>query len=555
MSRSITSRKSSTRRFEEILRILGKYGLTEWLGDNLPAAIRNKLESADGKLLAEMSRPQRLRMALAELGTTFIKLGQILSTRSDLVGPEIAEELAHLQSSTPADPPEVVRATLETELGHPPEELFAEIDLEAMASASIGQVHRATLQDGQAVVVKVQHDGIEQRVLDDFEILARLAELAERHSSELRLYRPRALVDSFRRDLLRELDFGRESRSLERFRANFDDDPQVFFPRPYPELSDRRVMTMERIEGTSVKHTDALEAAGVDLQDVATRGANLFLRQVFEHGFYHADPHPGNIFVLEGGAICLLDCGMTGRLDDRLRGDIEEMLGAAMDSDSERLTDAVVRLATVPQSFDRAAFEADASEFIEEYADQALENWDFGALINDGTGLIRRHRIQLPASVSLLLRMLVELEGTARMLSPTFSLGEVLRPHTHKAFQRKLDPGRFARRLARDTRDWERLFQNLPRELSELLERARKGTLDIHLRHRGLDATVNRLIYGVLTAALILGASLLWSREIPPLIWGQSVAGVTCAAAAAVLGVRLLRAIESSGKLDRRKDE
>ena len=555
MSRSIAKLTRGSRRFGKILRTLGKYGLADLLGDNLPSAIRDNLESAEGERLAEMSRPQRLRMALAELGTTFIKVGQILSTRSDLVGTEIAEELAHLQSSTPADPPEVVRTTLEAELGHPPEELFAEIEFEAMASASIGQVHRATLQDGQGVVIKVQHDGIEQRVLDDFEILARLAELAERHSSELRLYRPRALVDGFRRDLLRELDFGRESRSLERFRANFEDDPQVLFPRPYPELSGRRVLTMERIEGTSVKHTEALNEAGIDLQDVAQRGVNLFLRQVFEHRFYHADPHPGNIFVLDGGAICLLDCGMTGRLDDRLRGNIEEMLGAAIDTDSERLTDAVLRLATVPQSFDRAAFEADVSEFLDEYADQPLENWDLGAVINDFTGIVRRHRIQLPTSLSLLLRMLVELEGTAQLLSPTFSLGGVLQPYAHKAFLRKLDPGRLARRLARDTNDWERLFQNLPRELSELLQRARQGTLDIHLRHLGLDSAVNRLVYGVLTAALILGASQLWSREIPPLIWGQSLPGVACAAAAAVLAIRLLRAIESFGSLGRRQDE
>ena len=554
MSRSISSLIRGSKRFEQILRTLGKYGLADFLGDNLPKTIRDKLESAGGEKLAELSRPERLRMALTELGTTFIKLGQILSTRSDLVGPEIAAELAHLQSSTPADPPEVVRATLEAELGHPPEELFADFEAEAMASASIGQVHRATLKDGQQVVVKVQHDGIEQVVLDDFQILARLAELAARHSSELRLYRPRTLVEGFRRDLLRELDFGREGRSLERFRANFDDDPQVFFPRPFPELSSRRVMTMERIEGTSVKHTETLEQAGIDLQDVAHRGANLFLRQIFEHRFYHADPHPGNIFVLEGGVICLLDCGMTGRLDDRLRGDIEEMLGAAINTDSERLTDAVVRLATVPQNFDRAAFEADVSEFLDEYADQPLESWDFGAVVNDGTGIVRRHRIQLPASVSLLLRMLVELEGTARLLSPTFSLGELLEPYAHKAFHRKLDPERFARRLARDTRDWERLFQNLPRELSELLQRARQGTLDIHLQHRGLDATVNRLIYGVLTAALVLASSQLWSREIPPLIWGQSLPGVACAAGAAVLAVRLLRAIEGFGGLGRREE-
>lgn len=203
-----------------------------------------------------------------------------MSTRSDLVGGEVAQELSKLQADTPPDPPEVVRATIEAELGAPPEELFQEFDYEALASASIGQIHTATLQDGTKVVVKVQHAGIEEVIKNDFIILGKLAELAARHSAEARLYRPQALVDGFRRDLLRELDFGRECASLETFNKNFKDDEMVVIPMPYPELSSKRVMTMDRIYGTAVSHADKLKEAGHDLKDIAERGANIFVKMV-----------------------------------------------------------------------------------------------------------------------------------------------------------------------------------------------------------------------------------------------------------------------------------
>ena len=342
-------------RFHEVVAVAAKYGLAPWLA-NVPADwVQRHFRSRDGRQISELTEPQRVRMALAELGTTFIKLGQILSTRPDLVGLEMATELTKLQSNTPADDPEKVVATIEADLGQHPDSLFREFDPQAFASASIGQVHRAVLDDGTRVVVKVQHHGIEERVQNDLEILLQLAELAEHYSKELAQFRPVATASEFRRTLLDELDFTREERNLIRFTNNFRDDPGVCFPKAHPERCSRRVLTMDELQGISVAKGPLLIDAGFDLTDVARRGANMFLQMVFRDGFYHADPHPGNLMVLQDAAIGVLDCGMVGRVDEELREQIEDLLLAAVDQDADRLTEAVVDLGEVPSDFDRSA--------------------------------------------------------------------------------------------------------------------------------------------------------------------------------------------------------
>lgn len=550
----IRSFGANARRFEEIVLTLARYGLADWLSGVLPEIIGRRLESSDGQRLTDLSTPQRLRLVLSDLGTTFIKVGQILSTRADLIGPEIAAELTRLQSSTTPDSAADVRRMIESELGSPPETLFAAFDLRPLASASIAQVHAAKLDDGTEVAVKVQRLGIEEQIRNDLEILARLASLAEAHSSTLRIYRPRALVAQFRRQLLHELDFEREARNLERFRKDFVSDPTVAFPRPYRSFSSLRVLTMDRVVGRSIREVDKLAERGVDLQVIASRGAELYLSMVFDHGFYHADPHPGNIWLRDDGVIVLLDAGMIGRMDERLRDEIGELLATAAAGDPSAVADAVLRLGSPPASLDTRALESAAAAFIDDYADQPLERWAFSAVIGDLLAIIRQFRIHLPAEVAMLLRTLVELEGTARLLHPAFSLGEILRPHGRKSLVKGLAAKRLGRRLRRTVRDWDRLVATLPRDLSEIARRLHQGTLDVHLQHRRLDTTVNRLIYGVLTAALVLASSLLWSREIAPTIGGVSLLGTACGLLAVILSARLLRAVERSGGLGRKRD-
>lgn len=539
-------------RFNEIVRTLAKYGLADWVRDWNPEFVKDQFRTDDGGAVAELEPKVRLRLALTELGTTFIKLGQSLSTRADLIGPDMAKELEELQSSTPADSPEQVRATVEAELGAPPEEIFAEFEIEAMASASIGQVHAARMFAGQSVVAKIQHDGIEAVVQRDLEILAALAEIAERHSPELALLQPRAFAAEFRRTILRELDFTIERRSLDQFARNFEHDSGVHFPVAYSEHSSQRVLTMERLEGFSVRETERFAEEGIDSREVARVGATAYLDMIFRDGFYHADPHPGNIMVLAGGVVGFLDCGMVGRLDDRMRDQFEGLLMSAVDQDGERLTQYVLQVGKGPQDLDREALQTEISEFAAEFTGVDLTDFDMAATIERGTEIVRNFKIVIKPQLSMLLKALMLLEGTSRLLDRSLNLAELLKPYYAKILRRRFAPKKLLSHMQRSFRDWQRLLDMLPRELAEILGKVQQGTIRVSLEHRRLEATVNRLVYGVVVAALFLGSALLLSQGVPPLVRGFSLLGGAGVAVAGVLCYRLLRAIGRSGGLTRR---
>jgi len=540
----------NTSRFRDVVAILAKYGLAPWMQSVRIDWIQRHFRDSAGQPLAEMAEEVRIREALTELGTTYIKLGQILSTRPDLVGPELTAELQKLQSKTPADPPETVREVIQAELGDSPDNLFEEFDDQALASASIGQVHAATLPGGRSVVVKVQHPGIEDRIQNDLEIMQQLAQLAEQYSPELRQYRPVDTTAEFSRTLLAELDFTRELRNLQSFTRNFSRQKDICVPAPYPELSSRRVLTMDRLEGVSVADPVAIQQSAQDPGDVARRGANMFLDMIFRDGFYHADPHPGNLLVMAGGTIGLLDCGMVGRVDEQLRERIEDLLLSAVRRDSAALCDGIVRLGSVPPGFDDDRMRADIDEFLIEYGGQSLKDFDLSGALNGMTAIIRNYGIILPARVSLLIKVLVMLEGTSRNLNPDFSLAELLEPWQARAMQRRLSPQRIFGRMQHAWNDWTRLGEALPRDLSDILTQIKRGRFDVHLEHRRLEQTVNRLVLGILAAALFMGSALLWSRDVGPVLGGVSLPGAIGCAIAFGLGFRLVKAIRSTGNLE-----
>ncbi|MBL9124257.1 MAG: hypothetical protein JNG90_11535 [Planctomycetaceae bacterium] len=543
--------RNSTRMLD-VGAVLGKYGLASWLSRLDIRFGQDFFKSSDGEILTRYSPATRIRLALTELGPTFIKLGQVLSTRPDLVGLELADELQHLQEEAPADAPQAVRATIESELGQPLAELFAEFDDQPLASASIGQVHRARLADGDSVVVKVQHTGIEQKIRVDLDILAGLADLAE-NIPEFKNYRPRATVAEFQRTLLRELDFGREERHMQEFAHNFADDPRVRIPRTYPELTTGRVLTMECLEGIKLSERGRLAASDCDLVETARRGAELYIEMIFTHGFYHADPHPGNLVVLHGNVIGLLDYGMVGRIDDQLREDIEEMLLAIVQRDSRLLTSVITRIGQVPADMGHGALGVEITDFVSHYATQRLDEFNLSAALNEMTEIIRRFQIMLPAQIALLLKVLVMLEGTSRQLSPKFNLIEVIEPYQKQMIWRRLSPARQLRKFRRLYRELELLADVLPRGLIEIIEQVQSGKFDVHLDHRGLEPSVNRLVLGMLASALFLGSSLLLSHHVPPVIQGVSVLGAAGCVVSLGLGLRLLRAINKSGHLDRHR--
>lgn len=550
---AITRLERNVHRAGEIVGVLAKYGLADWIKGLHYAWVQERLKSFDGQSIPDLRVEERVRLAFTELGTTFIKLGQLLSTRPDLAGVELAQELARLQTAAPADPPETVRATVEAEFGRPLGELFAEFDLLPLASASIAQVHVARLLTGEEVVVKVQHAGIEGKILADLDILASVAELLEMPESRLRLYQPVAVVRQFRRTLLRELDFTFERGHLEEFAEHFAEDDHVHFPLAVAKLSTRRVLTMERLDGILGNDAEGLAGSGVDLNEFARRGATMYLQMIFRDAFYHADPHPGNLMLLPGGVVGVLDCGMVGRLDAELAEGVDDMLMAVVTRNSTDLAETLLRLGSVPPGTHREELRADLTDFVADYAGQSLQHLDLSGALNSLFEIIRRHNITLPPPLSLLLRTLVELEGTARRLSPEFSLAEVFQPFYLTMVRQRYSPRRILGRLQHAYHDWERLATTLPRDLGEVLKCVREGTFAVKLDVRHMDPVINRLVLGVVTAALFLGSSLLWSMKAPPLFHGVSVFGFAGFLVAAWLGWRLLRAIKKSGDINSKK--
>jgi ubiquinone biosynthesis protein len=540
-------------RVAEVVRVLARYGLADWVARLDVRFLKRLVKNTALAPLADASHPARVRLVLTALGTTAIKFGQMLSTRRDLIGPALADELSHLQSNVPADPFPVTKATVELELKKPLGELFASFDELPVASASIGQCHAATLPDGRPVMVKVQHPDIAARVHSDLAILAELARLAEEYIAELRPYRPVAVVGEFHKMLLRELDFRREMRHLQLFDRYFAKDPGVKFPTPVPELSTSRVLTMERLVGVPLSQAKSPVALGCDPNDLARRGARAFLDMIFRHGFYHADPHPGNILVLPGGVLGLLDAGMVGRVDDRLRGLIERGLAAAMTQDADTLTDLIVQVGDIPPGFDPTELQIEVADQLAFYWGMPLDQFQVGTALDELTEAVRRYHIALPPPLALLLKTLVMLEGTARLVNPTFNLAEVLAPYRRQFLIRRLSPKRLVRRAWGAIEDWEELVRIVPRQVRDLLRGAQKQRFAIQLEHHHLEPSVNRLVFGMLTSALFLGSALMWSYKAPPTLDDVSVFGVLGCAVSGVLAFRLAWAIQKSGKLEDRE--
>ncbi len=559
---SIPQLYRNLRRWQDILAVLRRYGLADWLSQLKFDFIRDWIKDDQGVPLASYSREKRIRLALTDLGPTFIKLGQVLSLRPDLIGPDLATELTSLQSEVPADPPDVIRALIAKELGKPVEELFAEFDGKAIASASIGQVHMARLHDGSRVVVKVQHANIQNVVREDMEVLAGLATLAS-HIPEIEVWKPTVLVEQLSKSLKRELNFSRELQNLQLFARELQHYEGVCIPAPYPKLSSSRVLTMELLSGVPISKLDESELGGFDdaaRQNLAKLAAEVYVEMIFVHGVYHADPHPGNILVVNNCDLGLLDFGMVGRIDDRLRETIEEMLLAVASRDTSLLTILIKRVGSTPPRLDDSLLSIDVAELISNYGSQPLDSFDLSGALNDVTDIMHRHQISLPPQTSLLIKMLITLEGTLRQLSPQFSLLEVMQPFFRRAWFRRLSPKRQAKRVRRIYMELESLLETLPSQVSSVMQLVQEGRLDVHLAHKGLSPSVNRIVLGLLISSVFLGSSVLLAFKVPPLLFASnawlglkdlSLLGLIGYAVSLLAGMRLIRAINRSGHLDR----
>ena len=552
------------RRWQEIIVVLRRYGLADWLSRLRVDFIRDWLKDERGVPLASYSREARVRMALTELGPTFIKLGQVLSLRPDLVGSEQAAELQQLQSQVPADPFDQVKSIVENDLKRPMDQSFQNFAEAPIASASIGQVHAATLIDGTQVVVKVQHFNIRDKVNEDLEVLRGLAVMAEK-IPELSAWQPGVIVEQLSRSMRRELSFSRELSNLLMFQEALKNNKGIVVPKVFAKLSSSRVLTMERIDGKSI-HTLATPNSWSEDEriSIASRVASLYVESIFIRGLYHADPHPGNIVIQEDGTIGLLDFGMVGRIDDSLRGTIEEMLWAILNQDSALLTSLVKRAGKIPASIDDAQLSNDVADLIATYGSQPLESLDLTGALNDATDILHRHRITLPSQMGLLIKTLVTLEGTIRLTSPGFSILEAIQPMMGQIRRNRFSPRRQLRRMRRMYVELEGLVERLPSQISSLMELVQEGRLDVQLSHRGLSPSINRLVLGLLTSSLLLGSSILMASKVPPLLFigggplglqDLSIMGLFGFVFSIMVAFRILLAINKSGHLDPTADE
>lgn len=545
-------------RSREILTILSKYGLADWFSYLKIEAFNNHLKSPDGEILTQYNRAARIRLALTELGPTFIKLGQILSTRPDLVGNELSEELKSLQTAVPADPTPLVITHLEATFKKPLAEVFQSFDETPIASASIGQAHRAILHDGSPVIVKVKHAGIDENIRRDMGILEDLAEQLQK-IPEMHPYRPVDTVHEFQRTLLRELDFSRERSHIEQFAKDFATDTHVHIPKVYRDYCSSSVLTMEYLEGIDLRSVARLQEAGYDLDQVTRQGTRIFLEMIFLNGFFHADPHPGNILVMKDNVIGLIDFGMVGRLDEQMREALEDLLFGISRKDSALLVSVIMQLGTPPFNLDTSLLERDLTEFVAFYGNQTVAEMNIGMAINEIIELVRKFQISLHPQVALVLKTLVMLDGSGRAMAPSFSMMEALQPLHTEILMHRMSPLRKLKKMRLLYRNLERIAELLPQRTMELLDQMKAGKFDIHLEHRGLEPSVNRLVLGLLTSALFLGSSLMMAFNVPPLLFPEqtvlglhrvSFFGIAGSLVSFMLGFRILRAIKKSGHLD-----
>ena len=547
-------------RYRQILTILFKYGfgdLLEMLKIDQYVEVGLQMISKNREVRFErLTKPQGLRMAFEELGPTYIKLGQILSTRPDLIPMEFIQELSKLQDDVPAFYFDRVRKVIDSEFGRPIEDLFDRLDEEPLASASIGQVHRGVLKDGEAVAVKFQRPGIRKTIEVDLEIMLHLATLAERHIEELSFHRPVKIVEEFAKTLEKEIDYKNEATNMERVARSFLDDPHVYIPMVFRETTTTRVLTTEFIEGIKISDVEKLEAAGLDRKILTARGADLVLKQIFVQGFFHADPHPGNIFVLSENVICLLDFGMTGIVDRQTREDFVDLLDSIVHQNEVRASQALLKLTEWDYEPDRRQLERAVADFMGRHLYKPLKDIELGKLLQQLLELATELRLRIPPDIFLMMKAFSTVESVAHMLDPDFDMIDQATPFITEVKLAKYKPQRIADDVYDLATKLFHFFQQFPKDLLDLANLIRQQKLSVQIEHRGLESMLvtndrisNRISFSILIAALIIGSALIVISETPPLIYGISLIGILLFSAAAIMGIWLLVAILRKGKL------
>lgn len=548
-------------RLQEIASVLIRHGFGDvvrrmGLADLLEKA-GHALHWDDARAYAHMPPPQRVRRALEELGTTFVKLGQILSTRVDQFEPEWIEQFGQLQDNTPPSHWPDVLAQLSEDLGAAPEAVFARFDPEPLAAGSIAQVHAARLEDGTEVIVKVRRPGIKPKVEADLRWLARLATSLEADHPELRAFQPREMVRQFARSLHRELDLANEGRQSDRIAANFRDDPSIVIPRVHWQWTRERVCVQDRVDGIAGRRLDLVDAAGLDRKLLARRGAHAVLKMIVTDGLFHADPHAGNVFYLSGNRIAFIDFGMVGRLSAARRDELIRLLVGLVQREPQAVADVMLDWAG-EHATDEEGLVMDLQAFVDTYNGLTLKQINLAAMLGELTALLRQHHLALPADLALLFKSFITLEGMGRSLDGDFNMAEEALPLLKASVRARYRPKALAQRGWRALDEALSLIGGLPQDLSRLIRAARRGRLEVHIDiahlHRvgnQVESALNRLVVGLVVAALIVGSSIVMTVPGGPTLLGLPFFGLLGFVGATVGSLWLVGSISRSAKAKR----
>lgn len=502
----------------------------------------------------QLDTPQRIRRVLEELGPTFIKLGQILATRVDLFSPQYIAEFEKLQDQVPPMPFEELLPQLEEDLGGSIDEFFLEVERQPLAAASIAQVHKAVLKDGTPVILKIRRPGLRKLIEADLRLLHRIADITESESTEIRRFHPKEVLRQFNQSLRRELDFAAECRNAERVAANLADDLNIKIPNVYWQWTGERLNVQEYIQGIQGRDLAAVEAAGLDRKLLADRGTGAVMKMIMEDGFFHADPHAGNVFYLNDNKLAFIDFGMVGRLTEDRREQVVSLLYGMTNhmpiKVAEILEDWSDNIHT-----DEQVLIIDIEAFVDQYSSLALKDLSLIDMMTDLMAILRDHKLILPADLALLIKTYITMDGLGRHLDPEFNTLVFAAPYLQQVMAERYKPEAIARRGWRNLVSVTDLLSSLPKDLRKLLRASRKGAfqIDINVRHLGLyvnhiDNAISRLTMGIVTAALIIGSSIIMTVKGGPELFGLPAFGFLGYLFATMAGIWLLHSIWRGGQ-------
>ncbi|MEK6985166.1 MAG: AarF/UbiB family protein [Candidatus Thermoplasmatota archaeon] len=524
MARTVLADASRLTRFNEIVAILLRHNAWRLLRGMLRAPSEKDEEAA--------SRPERVRKLLEALGPTFIKLGQLLATRPDLVPKAYVEEFSKLYDQTPPSPPEEVQRVLREELCRDPSTVFATFETTPIASASIGQVHKATLMDGTPVAVKVQHVGTEERMVLDFQILKGLVTFIEKTFSGSRVWQPMDHLEELRLMLERELDYRYEMRTTQQVAANFASDPTVHIPAVYPMACGKRLLVMEFIEGTKLSRLDGPEVAAIDRPAVARNLTTAMAKQIFVHRLFHADPSPGNLMVQGTSTVVFLDFGAVGLVTERRAKTILTLISSIGKGDSEAAGEAILDLCDQRAELDLKRFQGDVERMVDYFERESVSVAD-PVLMDLIIGIARSHKMLLPPDFALITRALFQFEGFCRQLDPDFDLTAVLAPFVQQLVWRNLADPRAQKELIEETLgELLKFGRTVPHTLNTVLRKIERNELTTRVDLVGLEGIksaqgrgVLKMAFTVMMASLLIGLGIIYGANVPSARVGQFLFG------------------------------